>query len=269
MEFEINQYDGPYGTVKVELKNNNELLRGIIYLPPKSFNEPYPLIIYFHGFPQLFSLEEIVENYKYLLESGYTFLAFNFRGYKDSQGKISITSHLSDAKNIISYVNKLADQGLIDLSNLNIIGQDFGAFIALLLCSKINYIKRLLLLSPILNLKAHVYSEGFVKNLHYINNFLPGIVRGINDVNKFIKLTKNELSNKDHDIESAINNLEVKKFMVIHGEDDKITPIREVREMLDKTKIAPQLIFIKTMEHEHIIDEEMEDVNNEIAKFFK
>jgi pimeloyl-ACP methyl ester carboxylesterase len=269
MEFENKQYDGLYGTIKLELKNKNELLKGLIYLPPKAFNKPYPLIIYFHGFPQLFSLKEIIENYKFLLDSGYAFLTFNFRGYKDSEGEISLTSHLSDAINIISSLDNLADQELIDLSNLNLIGQDFGAFIALLLCSKIKNINRLLLLSPILDLRAHVYSEGFAKNLHYINNFLPDSVRGINDINKFIKLTKKELSKKDYDIERAIKNLNLKKLMVIHGEDDKITPMREVKEMLDKINPAPQLIFIKSMEHEHMIDEEMEDVCDEIAKFFK
>lgn len=269
MEFDIIQYDGPYGIVKLELKNKNQLLKGLIYLPPKPFNKPYPLIIYFHGFPQLFLLEEIIENYKFLLDSGYAFLALNFRGYQDSEGEISLTSHLSDAQNIISYVNKLIDQELIDLANINIIGQDFGAFIALLLCSKINNINRLLLLSPILDLKAHVYSEGFAKNLDYINRFIPGKVRGINDIDKFIKLTKKELSKKDNDIERAIKNLNLKKFMVIHGEDDKITPMREVKEMLVKTNLAPQLIFIKSMEHEHILDEEMENINSKIAKFFK
>ena len=81
MEFKNKQYDGPFEIVMVELQIVNQILRGILYFPSTKFKRPHPIIIYFHGFPQLFTLQELARNYQYLLEQGYALLIFNFRGY--------------------------------------------------------------------------------------------------------------------------------------------------------------------------------------------
>ena len=121
MEFKNKQYVGPYEVAKVEINNKGQKFRGILYFPPEEYSKPYPLIVYFHGFPQLFSLEEIVNNYSYLLDLGYAFLIFNFRGYKYSDGNISIKSHISDSHKIIEFIKRMAEHNIFDLNNINII----------------------------------------------------------------------------------------------------------------------------------------------------
>lgn len=79
MEFGKKQFDGPFEGVMVELQIEDQMFKGILYFPPSKFKRPHPIIIYFHGFPQLFSLQEIIRNYQYLLECGYVLLLFNFR----------------------------------------------------------------------------------------------------------------------------------------------------------------------------------------------
>ena len=79
MEFAKKQYDGPFEVVMVELQIEDQMLKGILYFPSTKFKGPHPIIIYLHGFPQLFSLQEIIRNYQYLLECGYVLLLFNFR----------------------------------------------------------------------------------------------------------------------------------------------------------------------------------------------
>ena len=269
MEFEEKQFDGNYEVIQVDIENEGEIFKGLLYCPPVSFKKPYPLIIYFHGFPQIFTLQEIVKNYKFVLEMGYAFLLFNFRGYRYSDGKISIKGQYSDADKIIEFTEKLADKGIFDLKNINIIAHDFGAYIALILCSKNSSINNLLLISPLLNIERHVNSQGFKEALAYINRFLPGNIRGIENIENFIEKTKHELLIDDFQIKNIITNLKNKNLKLIIGEVDKITPILEVDYIQQNSNILSEVIIIKGMDHSSIEDEEIEEINKEIEHFFK
>jgi len=269
LEFKEKQFDGPYEVIEVEINNKGEIFKGLLYLPPESFQKPYPLVIYFHGFPQIFPLQEIVKSYKYILDIGMAFLIFNFRGYRYSDGVVSIKGQFSDALKIIEFAEKLAHNGIFDLKNVNILAHDFGACIALILCSKIKLINNLLLLSPILNLERHVYNEDFGKVLNYVNRFLPGNIRGIDNVEDFIKKTKKELSKRDFKIGTTIKHLKNKKLIIIIGEIDKITPISEVNDVMKNSNLIPEIIIIKNMDHQCIDDEDLEEVRKKIEDIFK
>ena len=270
MEFKEKQFDGPYEVAQVEINNKGETYKGLLYLPPESFKKPYPLVIYFHGFPQLFPLQEIVKSYNYILNMGIAFMIFNFRGYRYSDGQVSIKGQFSDAIKIIKFTEKLADNGMFDLKNINIIAHDFGAYIALILCSKNKLINKLLLISPILNIERHVYSEDFKKALNYINRFLPGNINiGIDNVENFIKKTKDELTKKDFKIGTIIKRLKNKKLIIIIGEIDKITPISEVKNIIRNSNIIPEIVIIKGMDHECIEDEDLEVVKIKIEDIFR
>jgi len=269
MEFKTKQFDGPYEVSEIQINSEGEIFRGMLYFPPQSFQKPYPLIIYFHGFPQLFSLKEIVRSYAFLLDLGYSFLVFNFRGYSYSEGKISISSQVSDAIEIIKLVKKMAENNIFDLNEINIIAHDFGAFIGLILSSKTNVINNLILISPILDLKRHVYSEEFVKTLNYINQFLPGNVRGIENVGEFILMIKTELSEKKFQISNFIKKLKNKKLKVITGDEDKVTPSLEVNNVLQKANIIPDITLINCMDHECSEEDDIERINKEIRNILK
>jgi hypothetical protein len=268
MEFKNKIYDGNFEVAEVSIENEGQIFRGMLYFPPEKHEKPYPLIIYFHGFPQLFSLKEIIQNYEYLLNLGFAFLIFNFRGYKYSEGTISIKSQVSDCLKVIEFVEKMANHDIFNLNDINILAHDFGAFIALILSSKVNTIKNLLLLTPILDLQRHVESEEFYKALSYINRFLPGSVRGLENIPGFIKMTKKELSKKDYKIERVIQRLKTKKLKIIIGGNDKLTPIVEVERIFKNCNITPQVVIIESMEHESVDEDDIEKIENEIKKFF-
>ncbi len=269
MEFKEKQLDGPYEVCGVDIQNQGELLKGLLYFPPKSFEKPCPIILYFHGFPQLFTLKEIVRNHKYILDLGYSFFVFNFRGYRFSEGKISIKSQVSDGYKTIELVELMAKDNMFNKNDINIIGHGFGAFIALITCSQIKNINRIILVTPILDLKKHVYNENFIKTLNYINRFLPGNIRGIFNVDEFITLTKNELMSEEYQIQKVIDHLNCRKLKIVIGEKDKITPISEVKEIMQHSKIKYELAIINNMGHQSIDDEELMNVNKEIKKFFE
>ena len=269
LEFENKQYDGPYEIAEINLESEGERFRGMIYLPPKSFKKPYPLVIYFHGFPQLFPLIDIIKNYRYVLENGFSFIIFNFRGYIYSQGKISIKNHVSDALTIIQLVKDMSAKNIFNLDNVNIVAHDFGAYIGLLLCSKIEIVNKLILISPILNLKRHVFNEDFKKNLEYINRFLPGNVRGTENVKEFVDLTKKELLEKQFSIENSIKELKNRKIKIIIGEVDKITPTKEVYQIFKDSNVIPKVSLINCMDHECVDEEDMKKIEEEIISFLK
>ena len=269
LEFEDKQFDGPYEVAEVSIDNEGQVFRGMLYFPPEKFKKPYSLIMYFHGFPQLFALKEIIRNYEYLLNLGFALLIFNFRGYKYSEGKISIKSQVSDSLKVVEFVEKMATHKIFNLNDINILAHDFGAYIALILSSKVKTIKKLLLLTPILDVRRHVYSEEFIKVLAYFNRFLPGNIRGIDNILEFIAMTKKELSKKDYKIEKLIPRLKNKDLKIITGGADKITPVAEVEQIFKKSNVVPKIVIIESMEHDSIDDDETEKIKIEIEKFLK
>ncbi|MFO7794669.1 MAG: alpha/beta hydrolase family protein [Promethearchaeati archaeon] len=268
MEFKDKQYDGKFEVFEIEIHNQGERIRGILYFPPNKFLKPYPLIIYFHEFPQLLSFQNIIRDYKYLLEMGYAFLMFNFRGYRLSEGEISLRSQVSDGLSVCEFVSKMADKNIFDLDDINIIANDLGAYIALLLTHKIDLINRLLLISPIIDLEKHVFQEDFKRVLEYIKKFLPTSIRGTNDIQEFIKSTKEELSEKHLNLNQVAEKLQYKKLKIIMGEDDKITPLKEVNFLVKNQHKDLILIVIKDMDHEPFEDNEFEKIKSEIKLFF-
>lgn len=268
MEFKEKQYDGPYEISEIEIENKGQIFRGILYYPPESFKKPYPLIIYFHDFPQLFTLKELIMEHQYLLDLGFAFLVFNFRGYRFSEGAISIESQTSDSLKVTDFVRSMSEQGHLDINNVNILAKGFGSYIALILCSQTSFVNRILLLCPILDLEKHVYNESFVKSLNYINRFLAGNVQGIENVEKFIEITKSELKNKEYNIYDFIDSVEYNKLKVILGEVDKITPLSEVKEILRNHLKKVELVIIKNMDHDCADDNSLARINKEIEFFF-
>ncbi|MHA1723501.1 MAG: alpha/beta hydrolase [Promethearchaeota archaeon] len=263
MEFNKKQFDGPYEVIGIEINIEGEMLRGVLYLPPPPHEKPHPIIIYFHGFPQLTPFQEIAREYSFLLDMGYGFVIFNFRGYEISDGKVSLQSQLQDAFHVLELANKLAEKSLIVKENINIFAHDLGGFIACI-CCKVRPINKLLLLSPILDLNRHVYDERFKDSLGYINHFLPGHVRGIEDVDSFIKMAKDELA----DPQFKINQLKVNEFAIIIGKNDKITPLLEVHDIFHDINQDLKLITIPNMDHECLNDDELEQIKKEIKNFF-
>ncbi|MFX0057751.1 MAG: alpha/beta hydrolase family protein [Candidatus Hodarchaeota archaeon] len=269
MDFKEKQFDEPYEVAEIEIHNEGQIFRGIQYFPPKNFKRPYPVIIYFHGFPQLFTLKEIVNDHQFLLEMGYCFISINFRGYRFSEGEISIRSQLSDSKRIIKFVELMAKKGIFKIEDINIIAHDFGAYIAIILCSQIDLINKLVLKSPIMDLNKHVNNNDFKKVLNYINRFLPGNIRGIENVNDFIQMTKKELKRQEFQIEKAISKLNLKELKIIIGKEDKVTPLHELNSIIQKAKVKPSVLVIDGMDHDIFEDGKIELINSELKEFFR
>ena len=60
-----------------------------------------------------------------------------------------------------------------------------------------------------------------------------------------------------------------KKMKVVIGENDKITPLIEVKTILTHANIKYELSLIENMDHNYNDDEELEKLNKEIINYFK
>ncbi|MGV9198932.1 MAG: alpha/beta hydrolase family protein [Promethearchaeia archaeon] len=270
MEFEEGQkqFDGPYEVSEIQLEINGELLRGILYFPPQYVNKPYPIILYFHGFPQLYPLQEFVKKYRYLLDMGYAFLVFDFRGYRISEGVVSIDSQVTDALKVKELVEKMSQKGIFNLEEIHLVAHDFGAYVGLIMCAQVQFFNKVLLIAPILDLKRHVNHEDFEAGLQYLNKFVPGNIKGIDDEKKFIAMTKRELENEDYQIRKLVKHLKLKELKIIGGQEDKLTPPEEINEIFQKSNKKPSIYLIKEMDHEFTSEDDVDTLNREVKEFF-
>lgn len=268
MEFKEKEFDGPYEVCGIEIYCEDEKFKGGLYYPPETFSKPYPVIIYFHGFPELCTLQENVKQHSFLLDKGYAFITFNFRGHRPSQGTLSINSQVNDTLKVMDFIEKLHHHQILDRENVNLVAHDFGAYIALILCSILKNINRVLLLSPIINPKRHVESENFPKVLQYLNRFLPGVVKGVEDPQKFIERAKKELNQKSFQIENVVSNLHCSLLKILVGVHDDIANVSEIEAIFKSSNIKPLIETVEDMEHECIDYEEFMELKEKVLEFF-
>ncbi len=261
-------YDGAYEVAEIQITNEGKVFRGLIYIPDeKKFKKPHPVIIYLQGFPQILSFSYIIQELKYLLELGFSIVLVYLRGYKFSEGTISISGQVSDGLKIIEFLEVMAKKSVIDNNCINILARDFGAFISLAISSKTDKINYLGILNPILDVYMHIESNKFRETLNYINKFLPGMIHGIENVDKFIKNTIIEL--RDYPIQKIISQLNAKKIMVILGEKDKITPLEDFYRIFNNCNVSFIEVIIDNMEHEPSFDIEKKLIAQEFSRFFR
>lgn len=268
MEFDEKQYDGPYEVTAVEINIEEQLLRGLLYFPRDLHSKPFPVITYFHDFPQIFSLHQIIVNLEFLLKNGFSLLVFNFRGYGQSQGTVSLKSQLQDAVKIAEFVQLMGKKGIFKRQELNILSHGFGSYFALLLCSTINFVNNVLLMSPILDVKNKVNNHAFVNLLQYLNRYLPGIVHGIENVDNFISKTKLELNNDRYQVEKVLNDMKFNKLKIIVGNDNKFIDISQLNVTLVNYLVNTELVLIEQMEHEWIEEDCISEIQEQILSFF-
>ncbi|MFX0140732.1 MAG: hypothetical protein ACFFDN_44250, partial [Candidatus Hodarchaeota archaeon] len=99
--------------------------------------------------------------------------------------------------------------------------------------------------------------------------FLPDNIKGIANIDEFINSTKEELTQKEFQIRNFIHHLKVKKLKIVVGNVDKITPISEVKEVIQNSNIDYELILIENMDHDIINEEDLLKINKEIKKSFE
>lgn len=268
MDFKEKQYDGSYEVSAVELNIEGKLQRGLLYFPREFYKKPYRLITYFHDFPNLFNLHQIAANLEFLLKTGFSLLLFNFRGYNNSQGKVSLQSQIKDSLKIAEFIQLMGKKEIFKRQEVNILAHGFGSYIALLLCSKIDFINKILLLSPILDLKKRVNDGNFLKTLQYINRYLPRNVHGIENIEKSLSKTKSELNSNEYQVEKLLNEMIYNKMKIIIGSENRFIDISDLKANIFDQLANVKVVLIEQMDHDWTEEDIRSKIQEEIQSFF-
>ena len=159
--------------------------------------------------------------------------------------------------------------GILDSSSINVIGEDFGAYISLLLIANVNLINKLLLVSPIINPHRHVHGDNFIKVIQYITHFLPGNIRGIENLEEFVDQAKNETEIAAYQVDKIVEQMNFQSIKIIMGSDDKLNPISEIKSILKPILKKIEISVIDGMDHEPVSEQELIHVQALIKNYFQ
>ncbi len=98
---------------KVTYYSEGDKITGVVYLPDGEQGKPWPAIVPGPGFLGLKDAKHYVMMYERLCGAGYACLAFDYRGWGDSEGKnrgwVMPKWQAEDIRNSITYLQTRAD----------------------------------------------------------------------------------------------------------------------------------------------------------------
>lgn len=153
-----------------------------------------------------------------LIESGHSVIVFDGPGHGQSEGRSSSYFQMTDAvRALIKYIGQENVSGLI--------GHSFGSSAIVNAISKDNIDTRTILLAPALNIKKILYDTflSYGIPLHLFNNIIS-------------KYEERYGYNLEKD--NPLNLIKSIKYnlLIIHDEDDTITPYQESKDVAEKNK---------------------------------
>lgn len=202
---------------KLHVKNGSKNIFGVVNAPFNYENKKLPTVIISHGFNNDFSF---MYNYaKSIAEKGYIVYSFDFSGgsvTSKSDGDIKEMSIFTQKDDLKAVINTLLNYSFVDKDNIFLLGYSQGGVVSSITAvDNSKLIKGLILLSP-----AFVLFDDAKKLFHSVED-IPDIYH-----HKGSDLGKIYFENLlDYNICSVISNFE-KNVLIIHGDNDKMVPIK-------------------------------------------
>lgn len=178
-----------------------------------------PIVVTCHGMLSTKDSEKYLEIANVLTSSGINAFRFDFRGCGESEGYFTdstVTARLRDLEAVLQYIHDMFE-------NVALLGSSLGGTLSILAASKFKTIK------TIVTWAAPILLKGILIPL-------KGVI-----LQKFIE----DLENID--ITGAAK--EVSNILIIHGEQDKIVPVKDAYTLFKLVKEPKKLKIIKNMDH--------------------
>ena len=213
-------------TIKEE-KSQDIVLEVGLFEFPNDRKKSLPLIILLHGWNNKRSeLEYLITA---LLKNHFKVLAYSYRGHGKSSGKRMLKSIYADFNKVVDYAIKEIPN--IDINNINLIGQSFGAGISLTEGFKNNRIKHIFALNPFFNPKSTMKSN---------KNFL---------IKLYLRLTEFKLNQEDIKYLAPEFILKTKpenatRLFLIMTKKDSYIPYSEKQKLIERLKLPDENIKI-------------------------
>src|SRR3989344_7341604 len=226
---------------KVQTKNNlGEILVGLEDKPTENRNK-YPTVILVHGFGATKEedgmFDDIAEN---LADNGILVYRFDFSGRGESEGDYANTSLSKQRDDLMSILDFVKSQPIVDIYRTGILGQSFGTPTTITLHPDI---KSLVLMGSF----GHV--KDVMKNLFGDGYNPSGTSTRVKTDGETVKLNPIFWSDfENHDILKSIKLVKC-PVLFIHGSEDDIVPLSEMEALYDAANEPKEKVVIEGGDH--------------------
>lgn len=188
------------------------------FRPPR--DEAGPVVVVFHG--NAGHIGHRVPKYRYLLDAGFGLFLAEYRGYGGNPGSPNESDMTADARAVMA---QIADQGLGG-ERLVLYGESLGGGVAVKMAAE-NRVAGLVLESPFTSIAE-------VAQAHYW--YLPA---------RWLVLDKWDNRNHIGDLTAPL--------LIIHGEDDRVVPVRFGRELYELAPEPKRALFHPGAGHNNML----------------
>ena len=195
-------------------------LYGVLYTPEKC-SEKLPAVIVSHGIYSSYQMTS--DTAKELAKEGFATYIFDFKGCSYSNksgGDILKSSILTEKNELISVIEFIKKQSIIDSERIFLLGQSMGGVVsALAAVDKVEDIRGLVLMYPAL--MANEFATSFFKTIDEVPEVVEKFMgtQGLNVGKIFFEDIMNT------DVKKEIAKFE-KPVYIISGTEDKVVPIQ-------------------------------------------
>lgn len=222
----------------------------VFELLPVGIRKPKGIFVFLHGFPGWVTKNyDIAEQLCFL---GYVVLIPHYPGLGFSAGRFSFKELGKAINNFLEFVKKQYNLPI------SLLGHSWGGYLAMSLCHHIE--KLLVLLAPL-----SVFPTG--KSLRKSVDAL--LAEAPSDCKHYMRMKmQNEIESlgKTFSLKKFINKMVHKHFLVIHGINDVVTPIKDSRVLIAKSKGAASLI---ELDDGHLLFRNRRNILEYVSKWVK
>lgn len=250
---------------KIFFRNNlDQRLVGILHHSENK--KPAGAIIICHGFNGHKDQEHLVKFSNDLEEAGFIVLRFDFSYTGESEGtreNITISQGVADLKAAVDYLIKKSG---LTAEKVGLLGHSLGGSISTIYCSEDHQIRTLVSTSAASNFRETLIFrlgslQGWEKKGYAY--FWDKWQKNFQKVN--YKFCREALDLKAEEILKKINC----PFLIIHGEGDKLIPLKHSEELFSFANQPKEYLIIKGADHGYSRIEHLEMVSHRVKEWFK
>ena len=237
LEFEDAYFENPDGT----------RLHGW-FLPAETDRAAWGTVLHLHG-----NAANITGHYdfiRWMPGAGLNVLTFDYRGYGQSEGRVTREGTIADGAAAMDY---LRSRGDVDQARIFVFGQSMGAAVAIVLTARRRDQVRALVAEGGFSghreiVRHHVMHRPLLFVLAWWFPFL--VRRGLDPI----------------DFVGEISPVPV---LFMHGTADRVVPVRMSRELHERAGAGRSLWLIDGMDHYEVWEEQAEEAQQRLIEFFR
>ena len=229
--------------VPTQFESEGQLIKGDFVIPDR--DGPFPGICKFHGLPG--GADQVSGVASRLAESGYAVLAFDFRGFRRSEGLFSLEGEIQDARNAVTHL--LDSKFTIDDWS-GVYGASYGGAVAICSAVRDKRTKVVCVRAPVYDTLWFAESPMIRSAVAEILQVSPKEMHGLAE--PAIQKAMLEKMIKDSRIYNPINEvnrLSPRPIFIVTGGADKGIPVDGVRRLYDEAKRPKEFAVVEGADH--------------------